>query len=552
MLYYIAVDSPKRNTRNEEISKKPVEWRILENSEELEQTFQDYAKDRSSNTKVIIEDQLFYADIANFEIRSIYWEGPVFEMRRGLWFSENGSKYLPCEEKLSAQLEQGFKKFFDQLADINSSEEYKKYPLFGPYLGQYVLYASRSLAYIVMDGITSKVAQALVGKFSKQEVWGTRYLRDIENIPKEKKPASSRKMSAKGAPKINVRKGKTPDHLIFVVHGIGQKLFTRDGIYTFASDVSDLREKMDITMTDLNVVDRYMMLPIQWREIVEFGVNPEPILNTKEKMSDIGLSSSIDCEGVLQMKSNETCLPSIDEIIIPTNPYRNIIKDVCLDILLYMTDKHRISMLQTVAEELNRVHNLFLKNFPDFKGSISMIGHSLGTLILFDLLSMEKEEFLKFEIPPLVFCPLTLFFLGSPVSMIRLLNGEIIRPIHTEDKKEGVKRLRIKYLYNIYHMFDPIAHRMEPIISRKFPKEPVQVFKQIIIQEEDAFLAEFNPLRKRVDFVLQSGYLESAYQYLSAISQHSNYWTNSEITSFLARELVEIHKFENELPINKV
>ena len=537
MLFYRAVDCPKRNTRNEEILKKPIEWKIISSSDVLEERYQAYGKDKSINTKLIIEDQLYYADIASMEIRSIYWEGPVFEMRRGLWYFELSSKFLPCDDKLAIQLEQGYSKYANDLAAISKAEEYKKYPLFGPYLGQHVLYISDSVAYIVIDGITTKVAQALVGKFSKQDIWGTRLIRDYANVPKEKQPSSPRKASLKKIPRPDMSE-ITPCHLVLVIHGIGQKLFSRDGIYTFATDVSELRERINTTMDESNISDRYMILPIQWREIVEFGVSPEPLSKTE----DIGLGI-----GVLQTNQDEATLPSLDDIMVPTNPYRTLIKDVALDLLLYMTEKHRLSMLKTVATELNRVHDLFLKNFPDFKGNVSIIGHSLGTLISFDLLTMELKEFDKLGIPKLQFFPNILFLLGSPISMIRLLNGELIRSVEYDEGTENVKRLKTKYLYNIYHMFDPIAQRIEPLITRKFPKEPMPAIKVTTVseEEEDLLISQLNPLRKRIDFVLQSGYWESALSFYSSISQHSNYWTNSEVTTFLAKELIEIRKHDD-------
>lgn len=55
---------------------------------------------------------------------------------------------------------------------------------------------------------------------------------------------------------------------------------------------------------------------------------------------------------------------------------------------------HCISCLQTiietVAKEMNRLYSLFLKRNPDFGGRVSLGGHSLGSLILFDLLWHQK------------------------------------------------------------------------------------------------------------------------------------------------------------------
>lgn len=55
------------------------------------------------------EDYLFEVDIEKRTIGPIYWEGPIFEIRRATWFIQgDGSKWVPCEENLSEQLEIGY------------------------------------------------------------------------------------------------------------------------------------------------------------------------------------------------------------------------------------------------------------------------------------------------------------------------------------------------------------------------------------------------------------------------------------------------------------
>src|SRR5207248_8694148 len=60
------------------------------------------------------------------------------------------------------------------------------------------------------------------------------------------------------------------------------------------------------------------------------------------------------------------------------------------------TTKYRKLMLRTVTEELNRVYNLFLERNPKFKekgGKVSIYGHSLGSLIAFDVLCHQPPLF---------------------------------------------------------------------------------------------------------------------------------------------------------------
>jgi hypothetical protein len=56
------------------------------------------------------EDFLFDVDIVERELGPVYWLGPIYEVRRGTWFYQEGSTLRPCEENLAAQLEEGYLK----------------------------------------------------------------------------------------------------------------------------------------------------------------------------------------------------------------------------------------------------------------------------------------------------------------------------------------------------------------------------------------------------------------------------------------------------------
>jgi hypothetical protein len=63
------------------------------------------------STKVPVnEDYLFDVDLERRELSPAYWIGPVYEVRRGTWFFQDGSTIKPCEENLATQLEEGYLK----------------------------------------------------------------------------------------------------------------------------------------------------------------------------------------------------------------------------------------------------------------------------------------------------------------------------------------------------------------------------------------------------------------------------------------------------------
>lgn len=61
-------------------------------------------------TVPVNEDYLFDVDVEARELAPAYWLGPVYDVRRGTWFYQDGNVQKPCDENLSAQLEEGYLK----------------------------------------------------------------------------------------------------------------------------------------------------------------------------------------------------------------------------------------------------------------------------------------------------------------------------------------------------------------------------------------------------------------------------------------------------------
>ena len=58
-----------------------------------------------SPTVEVNEDKLFQVDLKKFEIEPIYWEGPIYEVRRGTWFDSGG---IPLPYKVARAIEDGY------------------------------------------------------------------------------------------------------------------------------------------------------------------------------------------------------------------------------------------------------------------------------------------------------------------------------------------------------------------------------------------------------------------------------------------------------------
>lgn len=187
--------------------------------------------------------------------------------------------------------------------------------------------------------------------------------------------------------------------------------------------------------------------------------------------------------------------------------------------LLYQS-AYREQIAEIVLRESNRIYNVFMQRNPEFKGKVHIVGHSLGSAILFDILCRQKEKASATESPrnPLRFWPASqdryeakepkelafdfevddFYCLGSPIGLFQMLKGRTIsarnlpnalpsesplNPDYTDDPflslpSQPHQRLspvtglpftvsspKVGQLFNIFHPSDPISYRVEPLIS---------------------------------------------------------------------------------------
>ncbi|KAJ4318104.1 hypothetical protein N0V84_007003 [Fusarium piperis] len=310
--------------------------------------------------------------------------------------------------------------------------------------------------------------------------------------------------------------GREIEHLVLVTHGIGQLLSLRMESVNFVHDVNILRKTIKsvyANSADLKALNselgpgpgnsRVQVLPVCWRHLLDF-----PRKRQKKGERDLG-----DIDG------DEDEYPSLDDITIEGVAFaRSLISDLALDVLLYQSS-YREQIARIVLNECNRIFKLFKERNPDFKGKVHLMGHSLGSAILFDLLCQQKQDrpieqksLLRLwpmpdrTEPPskdieleLDFNVDDLFCLGSPVGLFQMLKGRTIaaRPraqsvrakdpqsmdcdedvLRTNPLGSGTEQLspvtglpgtvaspKVQQLFNIFHPSDPISYRLEPLIS---------------------------------------------------------------------------------------
>ena len=313
------------------------------------------------------------------------------------------------------------------------------------------------------------------------------------------------------------------EHLVLVTHGIGQRLGLRMESVNFIHDVNILRKTLKSvyeTSPDLQALNaevdklpkncRVQVLPVVWRHLLDF---PKQSFKQNRREQDL---TDADAFG------DEEEYPSLNDITVEGVPaIRNLITDLALDILLYQS-AYREHIAGIVQRECNRIYELFMQRNPHFKGKVSLIGHSLGSAILFDILSRQKEAVRPTThgrhrsrsqrhatIPTkdqtqdlgLSFDVESFFCLGSPLGLYQMLKGRRIagrRSLHTPptespfysdsmddpflgapqtqseaaaaDKDTEILSITVsspkcQQLFNIFHPADPIAYRIEPLIT---------------------------------------------------------------------------------------
>lgn len=115
--------------------------------------------------------------------------------------------------------------------------------------------------------------------------------------------------------------------------------------------------------------------------------------------------------------------------------------DLALDVLLYQSS-YRVEIAKIVIKESNRIVKLFRERNPGFQGQVHVMGHSLGSAILFDILCQQQRRQVAGVQNPLKFLPTRddesydidngsnfrfdvddFYCIGSPVGLFQMLNG---------------------------------------------------------------------------------------------------------------------------------
>uniref|UniRef100_A0A7N8YKE6 DDHD domain containing 2 n=1 Tax=Mastacembelus armatus TaxID=205130 RepID=A0A7N8YKE6_9TELE len=553
---------------------------------------------------------------------AVYWDQAPTEVRRCTWFykGDKDTRFMPYPEDFSQSLEEAY----EIAVTLDEWKRKLEFPT-----GETVILHNPKL---IMQYQPLGLQDEWVSSPSEQTRPRT-VKRGVENISVEIPDGEPEKV----------------DHLVFMVHGIGPACDLR-----FRSIIQCVNDFRSASLSLLashykraqqdGQVGRVEFLPVNWHSALH------------------GDATGVD-EDIQRIT-----LPSISRL-------RHFTNDTLLDLFFYNSPTYCQTIVDTVSSEINRLHVLFKQRHPKFNGAVSVVGHSLGSLILFDLLTNQRtgsepghlscdtleqtltrlglQQYLdtlqaenldleslalchdselkdlgiplgprkkilnyfhraqsvtsavdyeyfdvgigqvSIDYPQLAFHPQTFFAFGSPIGMFLTVRGlKHIDPNYTFPT--------CKSFYNIYHPYDPVAYRIEPMIVSEVDLEPMLIphhkgRKRMHLELKDSLtrmsmdlknnvlgslrtawqsfarlpVAALPPVEeggaamerkleepqgrkkqaeikvgmlnggRRIDYVLQEKPIESFNEYLFAIQSHLCYWESEDTALLLLKEIYD-------------
>ncbi|GAN07840.1 hypothetical protein MAM1_0178c07344 [Mucor ambiguus] len=238
---------------------------------------------------------------------------------------------------------------------------------------------------------------------------------------------------------------KPVDHLIFVIHGIGQQTEQYGHFYEHIENLQETtRQVLQAKVPDHNV--RIELIPIEWHRHIHEQV--DPIINK------------------ITLKS----IPTI----------RLIENDYLADVLFYFSKDRGQKIIDNVTNLFNTSYHNFMEKHPNFNGKIAIMGYSLGGIIVWDILSHQREpddhetamyDKMDIKFTKLDFKPNYFFGLGSPVGAVLTFRGQDPKVYHPD--------FDIQF-ENVFHPFDPLGYRFEPLFNDYFTDKPAVLVQRSV------------------------------------------------------------------------
>ncbi|MBN3286648.1 DDHD1 Phospholipase, partial [Polyodon spathula] len=415
---------------------------------------------------VCVRGGLYEVDVKEKDCYPVYWnQQDRIPVMRGQWFIDG--TWLPLEEDESDLIEEEHLNCFrgQQVQDnfdtdvvaktIDSSDAIHSLKL----SRSHVDWHSVDEVYLYSDATTSKIARTVTQKlgFSKASSSGTRLHRGyVEEASLEDK-----------APQAT--------HIVFVVHGIGQKM-DQGRIIKNTGMMRDAARKMEEKHFSEYASEHVEFLPVEWRSKLSLdgdtvdSITPDKVRGLRDMLN----SSAMD-------------------IMYYTSPlYRDEVGVQSPQTRQKTQGSRDHNKHQLTEQNVAKCQNLLIgcecgcaqHMFRVYHGGVCMIRQtgSLSRKLLCPCHMVREIEEQLYRVensaatasPALKFKVENFFCMGSPLAVFLALRG--IRPGNNGSQDHFLPKSICRRLLNIFHPTDPVAYRLEPLILKHYSNiSPVQI-----------------------------------------------------------------------------
>ncbi|XP_036953894.1 phospholipase DDHD2-like [Acanthopagrus latus] len=299
----------------------------------------DTAGEKKEEVVVAVDGERYDVHVKERRRYAVYWEQAPTEVRRCTWFYKGNkdARFMPYPEDISQSLEEAY------MIAVTLDEWKRKLEF--PTGETVIFHNPKVIMQYKRIGLQDEWASSPSEQTRPRTV-----KRGVDNISVEIPDGEPEKV----------------DHLVFMVHGIGPACDLRlrsiiQGVNDFRSASLSLLASHYKQAQQDGQIGRVEFLPVNWHSSLH------------------GDATGVD-EDIQRIT-----LPSISKL-------RHFTNDTLLDLFFYNSPTYCQTIVDTVASEINRLHALFHQRHPEFKGAVSVVGHSLGSLILFDLLTNQRTD----------------------------------------------------------------------------------------------------------------------------------------------------------------
>ncbi|OIV93581.1 hypothetical protein TanjilG_04813 [Lupinus angustifolius] len=304
---------------------------------------------------VPVKGGLYEVDLIQRHCFPVYWNGENRRVLRGHWFARKGGlDWLPLREDVAEQLEIAYYSQVWHRRTFQPSGLFAaRVDLQGSTPGLHALFTGEDATWEAWLNVDASGFPSFVG-FTRNGI----KLRRGYSPSNSPKPTQDELRQQKEEEMDDYCSQVPVRHLVFMVHGIGQRLEKSnlvDDVGNFRHITSTLAEE-HLTLHQRGT-QRVLFIPCQWRK----GM----------KLSGETAVEKITLDGVRGV--------------------RVMLSATVHDVLYYMSPIYCQDIIDSVTNQLNRLYLKFLKRNPGYDGKVSLYGHSLGSVLSYDILCHQHN-----------------------------------------------------------------------------------------------------------------------------------------------------------------